>query len=91
VAEASSRAHGRGRITEIDDRGRGRESPHYLVLIGEAEVLPALYGSVLIPPAVVRELTQPRTPEMVRRLIAEPPDWLQVRLPLGPHPSFRRS
>ena len=29
----------------------------YLVLIGEVEVLAVLYGDVLIPPAVVEELT----------------------------------
>jgi predicted nucleic acid-binding protein len=60
----------------------------YLVLIDEAEVLPGLYGRVLIPPAVVKELTQPRTPEVIRRWIVEPPGWLQVRALLGPLPEF---
>jgi predicted nucleic acid-binding protein len=60
----------------------------YLVLIEEAQVLPRLYGLVLAPPAVVKELAQPRTPEVIRRWIAEPPGWLQVRAPLGPLPAF---
>ena len=60
----------------------------YLVLIEEAQVLPRLYGLVLTPPAVVKELTQSRTPEAIRRWIAEPPGWLQIRAPLGPLPAF---
>jgi predicted nucleic acid-binding protein len=60
----------------------------YLVLIGEVEVLPALYGRVLTPPAVVRELTRPRTPEMIRRWIVQPPDWLQVRVASSPLPDL---
>jgi predicted nucleic acid-binding protein len=55
----------------------------YLVLIGEVDILPVLHGDVLIPPGVVKELTQPRTPESVRRWIAGAPKWLQVRVPLG--------
>lgn len=60
----------------------------YLVLIEEAQVLPRFYGLVLTPPAIVKELAQPRTPEAVRRWIGEPPGWLQVRAPLGPLPAF---
>lgn len=50
----------------------------YLVLIGEADVLPGLYNEVLIPVAVAGELNQPATPELVRRWIADPPSWLRV-------------
>lgn len=50
----------------------------YLVLIGHAELLPALYTDVLIPEAVADELKQPATREPVRRCIAHPPSWLQV-------------
>jgi predicted nucleic acid-binding protein len=51
----------------------------YLVLIEEVQILRALYGRVLTPPAVVKDLSQPRTPEVVSGWIAEPPDWLGVR------------
>ncbi len=36
---------------------------HYLILIGNAEVLRALYAEVLIPEAVAQELQQAATPE----------------------------
>jgi len=50
----------------------------YLVLIGSADLLPALYGEVLIPETVAAELQHPHTPELVRRWMANPPAWLQV-------------
>lgn len=52
---------------------------NYLVLVGRAEVLSALFGSVVIPPAVATELQRARTPEMVRAWISSPPPWLEVR------------
>ena len=55
----------------------------YLALIGVEEVIPALYGNVLIPPAVLRELTQPGTPEKVRLWIGAQPGWLRLRIPLS--------
>lgn len=36
---------------------------------------------VIIPPAVREELSRDRTPEIVRSWIADPPAWLQVRMP----------
>jgi len=53
--------------------------PHYLVLIGAIELLPQLFGSVLIPEAVLDELTRPRTPEPVREWVRSRPTWLEVR------------
>ena len=50
----------------------------YLVLIGSADLLPALYGDVLIPETVAAELQHPHTPEPVRRWMANPPAWLQI-------------
>ena len=50
----------------------------YLVLIGESELLPTLYGRVLVPKSVAEELNQPRTPETVRQWISQPPDWLEI-------------
>jgi predicted nucleic acid-binding protein len=35
---------------------------HYLVLIGQIELLPVLYGQVVVPVAVVNELQHLHTP-----------------------------
>jgi predicted nucleic acid-binding protein len=53
----------------------------YLILIEHAHVLPALYGRVLIPPAVIAELNRERTPDLVRAWLAKSPDWLHVQAP----------
>lgn len=50
----------------------------YLVLIGAEEMLPALYGEVLIPEAVRRELGHPQGPESVRNWVEVSPPWLSV-------------
>ena len=50
----------------------------YLVLIGEVSLLPELYGTVLIPRAVERELAHPDGPLKTRQWIAESPSWLDV-------------
>jgi len=52
---------------------------HYLILLDHAEVLQQLYGSVIIPAAVVHELQAQRTPAVVRQWIIDPPEWLQTR------------
>src|SRR5207253_6492150 len=54
---------------------------HYLVLIEQIHLLAALYGRVLIPPAVVAELSDPETPGVVRRWMTQRPEWLEVRAP----------
>lgn len=51
---------------------------NYLVLIEAAEVLPRLYGSVLIPPSVLAELSDPYAPLQVRNWVAQSRDWLRV-------------
>lgn len=53
----------------------------YLILIEHTHVLPALYGRVIVPPAVVEELRQERTPDPVKSWLSNPPDWLQVKTP----------
>ena len=50
----------------------------YLVLMGSVDLLPALYGEVLIPETVAAELQHPHTPGPVRRWMANPPAWLQI-------------
>ena len=54
---------------------------HYLVLIEQSHLLPALYGRVLTPPAVLAELSDPGTPELVSRWARHRPEWLEVRAP----------
>ena len=51
----------------------------YLVLIEAVEVLPVLFGRVIVPSAVVAELLHERSPIAVRRWSANPPTWLEVR------------
>lgn len=53
----------------------------YLILIEHTHVLPALYGHVIVPPAVITELTRERTPNLVRTWVMERPDWLQIQAP----------
>ncbi len=52
---------------------------NYLVLIDRVEILPKLYGRVLIPLAVWEEFRRPETPEAVRAWVAQPPAWLEIR------------
>jgi predicted nucleic acid-binding protein len=52
---------------------------HYLALIGEIDVLPRLFGTVIVPAEVRTELDQPMTPPSVRVLATTPPPWLDVR------------
>jgi predicted nucleic acid-binding protein len=53
----------------------------YLILIEYAHVLPAMYGQVVVPPAVVTELTRDRTPDIVKKWLEDKPDWLHVQAP----------
>ncbi len=62
---------------------------HYLVLLEHSEILQHLYGRVIIPRAVVRELQAERTPPRVRQWIASPPSWLEVReIAVPPDPAL---
>ncbi len=51
---------------------------NYLILIQAADVLPTLYGRVIVPPAVTAELAHLNTPAIVRAWISQPPKWLEV-------------
>ena len=53
----------------------------YLVVIEREHLLPALYGHVLIPPAVADELNHENTPIVVREWLASGPLWLEIRRP----------
>lgn len=52
---------------------------NYLVLIDEIDLLPTLFGRVLLPQAALQELQHPKAPPRVREWIIEPPPWLEVR------------
>ena len=54
---------------------------NYLIQIQEIEILPVLYGRILVPASVCDELKHPRAPEAVRSWINQPPAWLEVRTP----------
>lgn len=61
---------------------------NYLIRLGCADLLAELYGQVLIPPAVLRELAHAGTPGEVRLWIAHPPVWLEVAAPLRIDPTL---
>ena len=52
----------------------------YLLLIDLIEVLPQLFGRVIIPEKVRDELLSPTAPQVVRKWISQPPDWLEVQI-----------
>lgn len=51
---------------------------NYLVLINQIELLPALFGRVAAPPAVITELAHPATPAKVRAWVDALPTWLEI-------------
>jgi predicted nucleic acid-binding protein len=55
----------------------------YLLLIGEVEILPALYDRLFVPPAVVAELGDPEAPQTLRDWVVSPPVWLEIH-PIRP-------
>ena len=52
---------------------------HYLVLIGQSEILPALFERVILPSVVRDELARMEAPDAVRDWIQAAPAWLEVR------------
>jgi predicted nucleic acid-binding protein len=53
----------------------------YLVLIEQAGLLPALFGEIVIPDEVARELAHDNAPQRIREFLAARPAWLSVRTP----------
>ncbi|MEX2120143.1 MAG: DUF3368 domain-containing protein [Pirellulales bacterium] len=54
---------------------------NYFVLIGQQHTLPDLFGRVVTSPAVIVELTRPKTPPAVKTWASAPPAWLEVKAP----------
>jgi predicted nucleic acid-binding protein len=51
----------------------------YLIAIEQEQSLGQLFEKVFVPVAIPAELTDPRTPEMVRRRVLSLPAWFEVR------------
>lgn len=54
---------------------------NYLILIGQANVLASLFGKILVPPAVIREMRHPKAPAIVSSWTENLPSWIEVRTP----------
>ena len=54
---------------------------NYLILTGHVDLLPQLYGSLILPTAVHRELLHPKAPPTVRQWASALPAWAEVRAP----------
>jgi predicted nucleic acid-binding protein len=54
---------------------------NYLVLLGIVDIFPKMFGKVIVPPAVMTELTRPETPATVRAWAGSPPEWLRIEVP----------
>ena len=53
---------------------------NYLIQIACDSLLPQLYGRIVIPSGVMRELEHPSAPEAVRAWITNVPNWIEVSL-----------
>jgi predicted nucleic acid-binding protein len=53
---------------------------NYLVLIDLQDILPALFGHILIPEAVWEELRSPAAPQPVKDFLGTCPSWLDRRV-----------
>ncbi len=56
-------------------------SLNYLILTATVHVLPAIFGRVYAPSAVIKELLHPRSPQAVGTWASSPPEWLTVQDP----------
>jgi predicted nucleic acid-binding protein len=61
---------------------------NYLILVEVIPILSMLFGRVYAPPAVIRELLHPRSPEVAREWADSPPEWLTVQGPTLLDPSL---
>ena len=50
----------------------------YLFSVGQIDLLPQLFGTIVIPAAVQRELTHPTAPAALKEWSAQLPAWLEV-------------
>jgi predicted nucleic acid-binding protein len=52
---------------------------HYLILLEQTELLSRFYGQVIVPEAVLQELTASKAPQPVRDWISRLPSWCRVQ------------
>ena len=58
---------------------------NYLVLIEAVDLLPKIYRRVIVPAAVMAELSRPQSPGPVRALAKNPPTWMEIASPQRTH------
>lgn len=51
---------------------------HYLVLVGQVDLLPRLFTTVLTPATIQAELSHAEAPAAVRQWATYPPSWIAV-------------
>lgn len=51
---------------------------HYLIVIGQVEILSSLFGRVICPPEVIEECLHERAPLAVKSWAGNLPEWLEV-------------
>lgn len=52
---------------------------NYLILIDYQDVLPSLFGQIIIPQPVFNELQHAKTPDKIKNWIVAKPGWLEGR------------
>ena len=58
---------------------------NYLIQIGCDDLLPQLYGRIIVPPAVMQELGHPGAPTTVQTWMLHVPGWIDI-LPITSSP-----
>ena len=61
---------------------------HYLILLEASELLPQLFGQVIVPDAVIAELQHASAPDKVRQWLTNIPAWLEIRSPVALDPTL---
>ncbi|WP_263416827.1 hypothetical protein [Terriglobus albidus] len=54
---------------------------NYLILLGQQDLLLTMYGSLIVPRAVLIEMQHAAAPMAVQRWAANPPSWVSIRSP----------
>jgi len=52
-----------------------------LVNIGQIQILPTLFATVIIPPQIAAELSDGKRPQPIRDFMAARPGWLKIQAP----------
>jgi predicted nucleic acid-binding protein len=52
---------------------------NYLILSGQVDLAHTLYGVLVIPHAVFKELRDPRAPSLVHQWVNALPSWVEIR------------